>query len=204
MDKASAINHGIKYSKLVVRRNMIDDQILQLSRKSKVKDVKDMFQYDLYYVPFYVIRVRGTASSKLFGNHFREKLISVDALKGFYASADLGSFNTDSFEDSITDENSSGVTFLEPLLNFEQAWSKGGRSIRESHSLSIRHAFWTRSSVVLSPIEYLVIYKPFWLVRITNEYGEFIRVIDGATGEVGGNNGYRFLACLEESNAGCC
>ena len=177
---------------LKVTVEKINDQIRETGRKNKIAYIEDMFNYKLFYYPFYVIRIKGELKRRIFNDLHKQIFISMDAVEGYYAVAHVMP-SKEYFDQDISDKLKAGATILQPLIGIEDAWDIGVSNLRRSHSFSFRTFFWLNNKVNIIPFESKLIYKPYWLVKINNEKGEVIRVIDATTGEVGGNNGYRFL-----------
>ncbi|MDD4752151.1 MAG: hypothetical protein PHT78_02715 [Desulfitobacteriaceae bacterium] len=180
------------YTVLKVTAEKIKAQICETGKKNKIANIEDMFNYRLYYYPFYVICAKGELKRRFFNDLHKQIFISVDAVEGYYAVAQIMP-SKDYFDPDISDKLESGATILQPQIGIEEAWEKGVSSLRRSNSFSFRTSFWLNNKVNIVPHESVLIYKPYWKVDIKNNKGEFIRVIDATSGEVGGNNGYRFL-----------
>lgn len=180
------------YTVMKVTSEKIKAQINESAKKSKSSNFEYMFKYKLYYYPFYVVCAKGELKRKLFHDLYKQILISIDAVEGYYAVAQVMPSSI-YFDPDVSDKLDSGAVILQPLIEVEEAWKLGVKSLRRSNAFSFRASFWLNSRVNVNPTECQLIYKPYWRVEINNEKGEFIKVIDATTGEVGGNNGYRFL-----------
>lgn len=180
------------YTVMKVTAEKIQAQISEAGKKSKISNFKSMFHHRLFYYPFYVIRAKGELKRRLFHDLYKQIFISIDAVEGYYAVAHVMPTNI-YFDPDISDKLKAGATIFQPLIGINEAWQLGMKNLRRSHSFSFVNSFWLNSKVSITPSEIKMIYKPYWRVEINNEKGKFIKVIDATTGEVGGNNGYRFL-----------
>ncbi len=180
------------FTKLQITEEKINNQISEFAKKSKEKNVQEMFEYKLYYYPFYVMRIKGELKRNIFNDLYKQIFICLDAVKGYYAVANVMSGDS-YFDQDISDKLALGAVAFQPLIGTEEALKIGIENLRRSNAFSFRSSFWLNNKVKIIPSECKLIYKPFWRVKINNAKGEFIRVIDGTTGEVGGSNGYRFL-----------
>lgn len=188
---------GLEYGKplytiMKVTAEKIKAQIRETGKRQKISNIKDMFNYRLYYYPFYVMCAKGDLKRRLLNDLHKQIFISVDAVEGYYAVAHVMP-SKDYFDPDISDKLKAGAAILQPLIRIEEAWEIGVTSLRRSNSFSFRTSFWLNNKVIIKPKESVLIYKPYWRVEINTEKGKFIRVIDATSGEVGGNNGYRFL-----------
>lgn len=190
MDIATA--DGPHYTLLHITAEKIAAQIADTGVKQKIDNIAEMFDYRLFYYPFYLFHAKGLRQRRYLHDLSKQTIFSVDAAKGYYAAADALP-TAEQLDHDISDKLKDGAAILEPLLTPPEAWEKGVEGLRQSHSLSFFHAFWLDRQVKITPILCALLYKPYWRVEIHTPEGAFLRVIDATSGEVGGSNGYRFL-----------
>jgi len=182
------------FTKMRITADQIRNQISEAGVKKSIKQIENLFCYQLYYYPFYVMRAKGALERRLLHALYKEAFFSVDAIKGYYAKAKVLP-TAEYFDQDISERLAGGAIIFDPIIEIEEAWERGVSNLRRSNALSFSSAFWIRRQVKITPTESALIYKPYWRVEITSpEDGKkYIRVIDATSGEVGGQNAYRFL-----------
>jgi hypothetical protein len=186
--------NGPLFTKMRITAEQIGAQIRETGAKRAIERIEDLFCYELYYYPFYVIRAKGALERRFLHTLYKEAFLSVDAIKGYYAKAQVLP-SIEYFEQDIAKQLAAGAVIFDPQISIEEAWERGVSGLRKSHSFSFHSAYWIRRQVSITPFESALIYKPYWRVKITGPRDQktYIRVIDATSGEVGGQNAYRFL-----------
>lgn len=182
------------YARIGFDKAKLDRLIAAMAERKRPHASDGEFRYELCYVPYYLIRVRGTKPRRFRPPLIRCACFGIEAVSGYYAATPGLLPNADMQEENIRE----GARF--PVrIPVEEALQKGMEALRENASFSVKGVFWCSRALEIRVEAIQFVYKPYWAVHLETPEGHVTRAIDAVTGELGGSNGYRFMQCYQNS-----
>ncbi len=134
--------------------------------------------FNLYYYPYWIVRLQGSVQPRWLPKHFFEESRAVDSYAGrIYKMMSLPEYNLK----KIDENDQLRVASVEISLDTASAIAEA--DILKKWNKKYRNVLRLNMNLNTENIEIFDIYRPFWIIsRVESEFENEFMVVDGTTG----------------------